>query len=450
MFVSYAQNFEDAMLWRALKHIESGFYIDIGAQDPVIDSVSRGFYEVGWRGIHVEPTSEYASRLRENRPDEAVLQNAVGDGIGSIRFFEFPETGLSTGNSLVAEQHKSRGFRCQEIEVDLISLDALFDRNKTKQIHWMKIDVEGMEGTVLASWAENLARPWIVVIESTEPLSTERSEPSWQSQLIDRNYELCYFDGLNCYFVHQDHLELKVAFDTPPNVFDDFSLSGTATSLISAVMKNRLAEVQAEAAVREVGLLEQLSDCRDREVEIQQVLSESRRQAMDRERDLLQELESIREYNSSLKHSLSESQKNAEYFHNRLILIHESFSWRITAPYRVTSRAIKRTSGLIGKITLRLRNIVTRFPRSAFRLIGGIIQKHPRLYNLTRRTINRYPWIRMLATRFSAIQVKPTLHRQAFPSVENNRDTHRLALSKEELSTISRVARSRARQFSIR
>jgi|SRR5262245_3315890 len=55
MVISYAQNFEDIILWRALKHVEKGFYIDIGAQDPVVDSVSLAFYEKGWRGVHVEP-----------------------------------------------------------------------------------------------------------------------------------------------------------------------------------------------------------------------------------------------------------------------------------------------------------------------------------------------------------------------------------------------------------
>ena len=50
-FVSYAQNFEDVMLWRALKHIDCGFYIDVGAQDPVIDSVTKSFYDHGWRGV---------------------------------------------------------------------------------------------------------------------------------------------------------------------------------------------------------------------------------------------------------------------------------------------------------------------------------------------------------------------------------------------------------------
>ena len=32
-FISYAQNFEDVMLWRALKHVENGFYIDVGANE---------------------------------------------------------------------------------------------------------------------------------------------------------------------------------------------------------------------------------------------------------------------------------------------------------------------------------------------------------------------------------------------------------------------------------
>jgi len=73
-FISYAQNFEDVMLWRALKHIEHGCYVDVGAQHPVIDSVSKAFYERGWRGIHIEPVAHYAELLRLDRPDEKVLQ----------------------------------------------------------------------------------------------------------------------------------------------------------------------------------------------------------------------------------------------------------------------------------------------------------------------------------------------------------------------------------------
>lgn len=53
--ISYSQNFEDIILWRALKNIENGFYIDVGANDPVVHSVTKLFYENGWRGINCEP-----------------------------------------------------------------------------------------------------------------------------------------------------------------------------------------------------------------------------------------------------------------------------------------------------------------------------------------------------------------------------------------------------------
>ena len=43
-FVSYAQNFEDVMLWRALRHVAHGFYIDVGAGHPDESSVTRAFY----------------------------------------------------------------------------------------------------------------------------------------------------------------------------------------------------------------------------------------------------------------------------------------------------------------------------------------------------------------------------------------------------------------------
>ena len=52
-FVSYAQNFEDVMLHRALNHVVRGFYIDVGAADPEALSVTKAFYDNGWHGINV-------------------------------------------------------------------------------------------------------------------------------------------------------------------------------------------------------------------------------------------------------------------------------------------------------------------------------------------------------------------------------------------------------------
>ena len=41
--VSFAQNYEDIVLKRVLEGVVGGFYIDVGANHPIIDSVTKYF-----------------------------------------------------------------------------------------------------------------------------------------------------------------------------------------------------------------------------------------------------------------------------------------------------------------------------------------------------------------------------------------------------------------------
>ena len=247
--ISYAQNFEDVMLWRALGQIEHGFYIDIGAQDPIIDSISKAFYDHGWRGIHVEPTPHYADLLRQQRPGDTVIQAAVGKGPAKLPFFEIPDTGISTADPVIAQQHRERGFNVHEITVPCIALSAVFKTCARSEIHWLKIDVEGFEKQVLSSWGKSKIRPWIVVVESTLPLTQIETHETWEAILIDYGYTPVYFDGLNRYYISDAHPELKNAFLAPPNVFDSFTLNGTASApfhhLIDARYKETISELLA-------------------------------------------------------------------------------------------------------------------------------------------------------------------------------------------------------------
>ena len=89
----------------------------------------------------------------------------------------------------------------------------------------MKIDVEGMEADVLRSWGDSPKRPWVLVIESTFPMSRETTEQQWIDQVQERGYEEAFFDGLSRYFVHESHRELAERLGQPANVFDDFQIS---------------------------------------------------------------------------------------------------------------------------------------------------------------------------------------------------------------------------------
>ncbi|MGY6552325.1 MAG: FkbM family methyltransferase [Erythrobacter sp.] len=263
-FVSYAQNYEDVRLWRAFRDVEKGRYIDVGGQDPVRDSVSLAFYERGWRGVHVEPTPIYADALRKARPDETVIEAAVTTAAGPISFFEIPTTGLSTGVAEIAEKHGNAGWEYREILVPTVTLSGLFECYGLDLVHWLKIDVEGMEADVLASWGDHPARPAVLIIEATAPLSQTKTDMAWRQMVIERGYSDVVFDGLSRFFVHKDHKDLRNAIAESPNVFDGFFVSDThftaaglvidkteTVAAVSSDMQSRLdaAEVAAAAEI---------------------------------------------------------------------------------------------------------------------------------------------------------------------------------------------------------
>lgn len=249
MVTSYAQNFEDVMLWRALGSVPNGRYLDIGAQHPVMDSVSKAFYLNGWRGWHVEPTLLYAELLKADRPDEQVLAAVVGTGKGERKFYEFPDTGLSTLDEDIARVHIERGRACKETLVSVVSLESILDDmvGEGEDIHWMKIDVEGAEKDVLSSWGKSPVRPWVLVVESTLPMSQVEAHQQWEKLLIHRRYEFAYFDGLNRFYVHESQRHLLSHFSSPPNVFDGFTFPADGEQVFTRDVRASLSTERARA-----------------------------------------------------------------------------------------------------------------------------------------------------------------------------------------------------------
>jgi FkbM family methyltransferase len=226
-FISYAQNFEDVMLWRALKHIENGFYIDVGAWSPDIHSVTRAFYEHGWRGINVEPTPEFHTQLQMRRPRDINLRIAVCDKPGAFIIDILINSGLSTLDETIAQKHARAGWTIDKQAVEATTLAILWSKYvpKGQNVHFLKVDVEGLEEAVLRGNDWLKCRPWIVVVEATLPMSQQECYEGWEPVLSTAGYRFAYADGLNRFYVANEHESLLSAFNYPPNVFDDFKLN---------------------------------------------------------------------------------------------------------------------------------------------------------------------------------------------------------------------------------
>ena len=257
-FISYAQNYEDVMLWRALKHIDKGFYIDVGANDPEIDSVTKAFYDRGWHGINVEPMSEWYEKLDENRAHDINLQLAAGARKGNIILYEIPGTGLSSTSETFAKQHlHERGYTSKKIKVPVVSLTSICKQFVHSDIHFLKIDVEGDEKVVIQGLDLSKYRPWILLIESNLPNSTKENHKEWEEFVLTANYDLAYVDGLNRFYVAKEKSDLLDSLRYPPNVFDDFIPSQQLKSEFRAQQSESLATQANEHADKALTLAEQ-------------------------------------------------------------------------------------------------------------------------------------------------------------------------------------------------
>ena len=229
---SYAQNFEDVMLARAFPGAQ-GFYVDVGANDPDIDSVSRAFYERGWSGINIEPLLAQYARLVERRPRDVNLKIAVGDAEGEITFYAVKQWhGYSTTDPAIVAQHRADKLKVKEERVPVRRLAAVFDEHAPgRAIDFMKIDVEGTELAVLRGADLQRHRPKILVIEAKMPVTfamvdrpdevPDRTE-EYAAFLGPLGYRLAYHDGLNAFFVADEHKDLARHFSRPAGSLDRF------------------------------------------------------------------------------------------------------------------------------------------------------------------------------------------------------------------------------------
>ncbi len=222
-FISYAQNYEDVMLWRALKHVKNGFYIDVGANDPVEDSVTKAFYDAGWKGINIEPLKSHYQDLVVARPNDINLLCAAGSVSGQVALWECEVRGWATSSPDVILQHKQAGYTGVLNKVPVFPLADICEQHVQGEIHFLKIDVEGYEKDVLKGMNFKKFRPWIVVVEATKPNSAEETHDEWEALIVKNSYVFAYADGLNRFYVSKERTpNLLNMLRNPPNIFDNF------------------------------------------------------------------------------------------------------------------------------------------------------------------------------------------------------------------------------------
>jgi len=343
------------MLWRALGHVRNGFYIDVGAADPADLSVTKLFYDRGWHGINLEPQPAYFALLSAARPHDINLQLAAGREAGSHVFHRIDGTGLSTFDAGIAARHRSNGWDVVEETINALPLAEICRLHRPHgPIHFLKVDVEGAEGEVLAGADFRNFRPWIVLVEATLPLSQDQSYADWEPMLTSQGYSFVWFDGLNRFYLADEMKdELGKHFQVQPNIFDDFQPPARLLQRAErAEQELQQAREQAAETLREAqttsreaaAAVEQLAHTAD-------AANHRSAEAMQQVQQLARALsETIRQNDAALteqerrtneaQHAAHVAQRAAHAARVQVTAVLNSTSWRVTAPLRMVRRML--------------------------------------------------------------------------------------------------------------
>jgi FkbM family methyltransferase len=225
--LSYAQNAEDVVLSRAFSDREFGFYIDIGACHPTLDSVTLHFYELGWRGVNVEPDRELHALFLEARPRDTNLCAAVGRPRGRVSFHPTATLGHGTLDASLASA-RCAGRPAERVPAILLS-DVIDCYGPDEgEIDFLKIDVEGWEAGVIASGDWTRHRPRVLVIEAVDDKGNPNHD-AWEPDLLGAGYRFAMFDGLNRFYCREEDAGLLLPrLGAPANVLDGWMRAAEA------------------------------------------------------------------------------------------------------------------------------------------------------------------------------------------------------------------------------
>ena len=157
---SYSQFGEDLLLKSFLQKeyedaLYRGFWVDIGAHDPIRFSNTKIFSDRGWHGINVDALPKAIERFNKVRRNDINVNVGIGVEHATMEYYMFSDHAVNSFSKKFAEKVILEGaFRFLGTkEISVITLKELLDTYlpANQAIDFFNIDTEGLDITILQS-----------------------------------------------------------------------------------------------------------------------------------------------------------------------------------------------------------------------------------------------------------------------------------------------------------
>lgn len=416
--ISHAPSFEDVLLWRALGQLAEGRYLDVGAADPLHDSVTAAFYQRGWRGINLEPAPALHARLCAARPADLNLAVAAGAAAGRTRLFELADAAQASTDEARALAWRAAGHEVLQREVECLTLDQVCERHDPGPLHFVNLAVAGAAPAVLGGFDLARWRPWIVLVTAEQP-------EGWAAPLLAAGYGCAYRDGHKSYYVAAEHPALFDALALPPHPNDHYLLAeGHRLAWPLTQWQQRTASAEQQAQEARDWAAARARELEERALRAETALAELaalERAGADRAAALDEQLQACQLRAAQAEQLAAEGLRAAAELRG----IYGSVAWRLAKPIRGMVKLAKfalaqlrrararlaRLAGAVrqraGRLRRSLRTALMALPKAAL----AFITARPALAYFLRRQLGRSPrlvaLLRTLAMRLKAAPPAP-------------------------------------------
>jgi len=192
---SFSQFGEDLILdsFFDRKGVIKGFYVEIGAFEPIHLSNTYYFYKKGWKGLLIEPNPISFQKLSVRRKRDILLNLAISDQNCTVDFVcDRMCSGIKDDNYLFSEKGK------ETLKIECRRLEDILRENipDNQKIHFMSIDCEGHDEKILHSNNWSKFRPMMLMLEE----HGNHAKESVMEYLSNQQYAFYGRSGLTLFF----------------------------------------------------------------------------------------------------------------------------------------------------------------------------------------------------------------------------------------------------------